>query len=44
MNLSISAMNECRRNNDQAGTDEFLQLIHRIADIMTSLYGAPAKD
>ncbi len=40
MNLTISAMNECRRDNDPAGTDHFLALIQRITDTMTARFGS----
>jgi hypothetical protein len=39
MNIAISALNECRRNNDQAGTDEFLDVIKDIAKTMTEAFG-----
>ena len=40
MNLSISAMNECRRNHDQAGVDTFLEVIKGIADTMIAKFGS----
>jgi hypothetical protein len=40
MNLSISAMNECRRNNDQAGVDTFLEVIRGIVDTMSVEFGS----
>ncbi len=40
MNIAISALNECRRNNDQAGTDEFLDVIKDIANTMTEAFGS----
>ncbi len=40
MNIAISALNECRRNNDQAGTDEFLDVIKGIADTMSEAFGS----
>ena len=40
MNLSISAMNECRRNNDQAGVDAFLEVIKGIADTMIAKFAS----
>ncbi len=42
MNLTISAMNQCRRENDQAGTDRFLELIQEITDIMATQFGSKA--
>jgi len=44
MNLSISAMNACRRENNQAGVDTFLQLIQSITDKMKRLFGTQAND
>jgi len=40
INLAISAMNECRRNKDQAGVDTFLDFIKGIADTMTAEFGS----
>ncbi|HHJ34355.1 MAG TPA: hypothetical protein ENJ87_01175 [Gammaproteobacteria bacterium] len=40
INLSISAMNECRRNEDQAGVDEFIEFIRAIVDIMADRFGS----
>ena len=39
MNLSISALNECRRNNNQPGIDVFLAVIKGIADTMAEVFG-----
>ncbi len=39
MNLSISALNECRRNNDQPGIDVFLAVIKGIANTMAEVFG-----
>ena len=40
INLAISAMNECRRNNDQAGTDHFIDMIKVIADTIGEKFGS----
>ena len=40
INLAISAMNECRRNNDQAGVDEFIAFIRSIVDTMANEFGS----
>ena len=40
MNIAISALNECRRNNDQAGCDEFLDVIKDIANTMVEAFGS----
>ena len=39
MNISISALNACRRNKDQPGTDRFLDVIKGIANTMTEVFG-----
>ncbi len=39
MNISISALNECRRNKDQPGTDRFLDVIKGIANTMAEVFG-----
>ena len=40
INLSISAMNECRRHNDQSGIDRFLDLIKEIVQTMADEFGS----
>ena len=40
INLAISAMNECRRNKDQAGVDEFIDFIKSIVDTMADEFGS----
>ncbi|MGA1870547.1 MAG: hypothetical protein ACMUJM_18585 [bacterium] len=35
INLAISTVNECRRNNDQAGVDIFLDISKRVIHKMT---------
>ncbi len=40
INLAISAVNECRRNNDQSGVDTFLELIQDIVNIMTDAFAS----
>lgn len=40
INLAISAMNECRRNDDQTGVDTFLDFIKAIVDTMTDEFGS----
>ena len=39
MNLAISAVNECRRNTDQVGTNHFLNMIKDIANKMADEFG-----
>ncbi len=40
INLAISAMNECRRNEDQAGVDIFIGVIRDIIDTMADEFGS----
>ena len=39
MNITISALNECRRNNNQAGVDSFLDVIKSITNTMAEEFG-----
>ena len=40
INLAISAVNECRRNDDQKGVDEFLDVVKDIVRIMSDKFGS----
>ena len=40
INLAISAMNECRRTNDQPGIDHFIDMIKAIANKMGEEFGS----
>ncbi len=40
INIAISAMNECRRNHDQMGVDEFLGVIKDIVQIMVDKFAS----
>ena len=40
INIAISAMNECRRNADQAGTDHFIGIIKAVSDVITLKFGS----
>ena len=40
MNIAISALNACRRDNNQFGTDVFLGIIKGIAETMTDDFGS----
>ena len=40
MNISISALNECRRNKNQPGIDRFLEVIKGVANTMTEVFGS----
>lgn len=43
INIAISALNECRRKNDQSGVDHFLQVIKGIVEIMAEEFGTKEK-
>ena len=38
MNIAISALNECRRNNNPSGINAFLDVIRHIADTMSQAF------
>lgn len=40
VNLTISAMNACRRQSDQTGADHYLQILQLIVDTMCEAYGS----
>ena len=40
INLAISALNMCRRNEDQPGVDQFLDVIKDIVQTMTDEFGS----
>jgi len=40
INLAISAMNACRRNDNQAGVDIFIAYIREIVDVMDKAFGS----
>jgi hypothetical protein len=40
INLAISALNECRRNDDQVGVDTFLDVIKAIVQTMADEFGS----
>ena len=42
LNIALSALNECRRNDDQAGVDTFLGLIEGIAKTLADKFGSQA--
>jgi hypothetical protein len=42
INLAISALNECRRNDDQACADTFLRIINDISITMAREFGSQA--
>ena len=40
INLAISAMNMCRKNDNQAGVDFFITFIKEIVDVMDDAFGS----
>ena len=40
INIAISGMNECRRNDDQDGVDKFLRIINDISLTMAREFGS----
>lgn len=40
INLALSAMNECRRADDQHGVDHFLGVIRSISDELAQRFGS----
>jgi len=39
INIALSAMNECRRTDDQTGIDTFIDMIKGIADTLAEKFG-----
>lgn len=40
INIAISGLNECRRNDDQGGVDRFLRIINDISLTMAREFGS----
>ncbi len=40
INIALSAMNECRRNNEQAGVDKFIDIIKGIVNTLAEEFGS----
>jgi len=43
-NIALSGLNACRRNNDQAGIDRFLDIIRAVVDSLAAEFGSPADE
>jgi hypothetical protein len=39
LNIAVSAMNDCRRQNDQAGVDIFIDVIKGVVQVMDEAFG-----
>ena len=44
INIALSALNECRRHNDQFGVDHFLEIIKGIVHTLADEFGSKAAD
>ena len=40
INIALSGLNECRRTNDQAAVDKFLDIIKNIVQTLVDEYGS----
>jgi hypothetical protein len=40
LNLALSGLNECRRNDDQAGVDNFINIIKNITQTLATEFGS----
>ena len=40
INIALSGLNECRRNNDQAGIDQCLGVINRVMQQLAEEFGS----
>ena len=39
-NIALSGLNACRRNNDQAGTGRFIDIIRAVVDALAEEFGS----
>jgi hypothetical protein len=39
-NIALSGLNACRRSNDQAGIDRFLDIIRAVVDSLAAEFGS----
>jgi hypothetical protein len=39
-NIALSGLNACRRNNGQAGTDQFIDIIRAVVDSLAAEFGS----
>lgn len=42
-NIALSALNACRRENDQAGIDYFIGIIRGVVDSLADEFGSQAE-
>ena len=43
-NIALSGLNACRRSNDQAGIDRFLDIIRAVVDSLAAEFGSQSDD
>lgn len=43
-NIALSALNECRRNNNQQGVDRMIECIRSLVDSLAIEFGSPSSD
>ena len=42
-NIALSALNACRRDNDQAGVDRFIEIIRSVVDALAAEFGSQSN-
>lgn len=42
-NIALSGLNACRREDDQAGTDQFIDVIRGVVDSLAAEFGSQAQ-
>ena len=42
-NIALSGLNACRKNNDQAGIDQFINIIKGVVDSLTAEFGSQSN-
>ena len=42
-NIALSGLNACRRNNDQAGIDQFIDIIKTVVDALATEFGSQSN-
>ena len=43
-NIALSGLNACRRSNDQAGIDRFLDVIRAVVESLAAEFGSPPDE
>jgi hypothetical protein len=43
-NIALSGLNACRRSNDQAGVDRFLDIIRAVVDSLVAEFGSQPNE